>query len=115
MQAEALTRMQAPVLHLRLVRFKVSCKNLSARFILVSYPDLGTRLGSYIIPKLQLIFVHVPYFFDKMPRLLFFCCSFLCGYYSRVVFISSENLHGHQQQLDKVCTSNTVTTLKHCL
>ena len=30
----------------------------------------------------------VLYFFDQMLRLLFFYCTVLCGYYSRVAFIS---------------------------
>ena len=34
----------------------------------------------------------IPYFFNQTPQLLFFRCSFLCGYYSRAAFISLESL-----------------------
>ena len=51
-----------------------------------------------------------------MPRLQFFSLQVLCGYYSRVATIRGQRLffwkaRGHQQWLDKVRTSDTVTTV----
>ena len=40
----------------------------------------------------------------------YFCCLFLCGYYSRAVFISLES----PQTLMTVHTSNTVMTVRCC-
>ena len=59
------------------------------------------------------------YFFDQTPQLLFFHCSFLCGYYSRAATIQGWRLllwkaRRHQQQLDKVRTSETVTIARCC-
>ena len=51
-------------------------------------------------------------FFDQTPRLLFISLLILCGYNSRVAFISFESLV--TSTTDKVRTNKTVKVARHC-
>ena len=61
----------------------------------------------------------IPYFFNQTPRLLFILLLVLCSYYLRTATIQGWCLflwkaQRHQRQLDKVCTSETVTVTRCC-
>ena len=40
----------------------------------------------------RLVILHIPYFFDQTPRLLFISLLVLCGYYSRAATIRGRRL-----------------------
>ena len=56
---------------------------------------------------------HILSFLDQTLWLLFFCCSFLCGYYSRQRLFPWK-AHRHQLQLDKARISDAVMIVRCC-
>ena len=90
---------------------RTSSVSLSARIYAYTCNCLSPDQKFYIVYKIFMS-AHVPYFFDQTPWLLFFAVCFV-----RLLFEGGVYFFGKptcRQWVDKVHTSKTVTTTRHC-